>query len=711
MNRSGRISSAHPSCAMGIWVLLCIYLSMTPVAVRGDVVSSLITSTKLDRDKVDLDMKYGAWFQLPEKFAAAKIVDTLEANAEVDSCFCDYDHVYWSPCNQDQIDNDCKNRISESYAWGMTRTADSVFWGTVANEQCLETSGNYESVSGIYCTDDTEQNWKIPSVYMYSVEFGTYRRISDDLVGTDYSRLNSTVGLRAAGVSNGVVVLGGFSRSLTSVFLFAFNSDTGKFLASREFPDSNDIRKFTADVNHDMYVGISRTDGTGDIWRFTGSVQNPMAFELMTNIPGNPAEISFYNEKLLVGTWSTSTTLQVFDTANTPFLMISPEPIDEMPSYETREKYLEQSSRIKAATRSDDGKGKNQLCWEKIWGIEQYEPDPVVQYSYGISAYIQVGDWLYWGTVQYPKITVALLKELYPDNSINRTEALRNSNRPLSLFRGRYMDTNQPEIELLYGEAFLPVYQNDSNTWVYQPNTMNEAHSTTTTKWTTPAAADTTAATATTRAGTGTGAGAGAGASTTTGLLSAISTQVDSALRRATAGTSIPVVPKFGRSGFGNIYNAYLWSINFISGYLVIGTFDQFGILQTDYLKPVPPLALGYQHPHMGADLYIMKISTTTTTDGGSSSSDSSVDDQQVVSAAQWITKNGYNNPYNWGFRNILVWNNATTTTATAGGGSYGEDVRKDNDGNNVLYIGTANAYNVVTGAGFHVYKVILRDA
>ena len=226
------------------------------------------------------------WFaDVPAK--SAEIPHSLQGKALTDSCFCDYEHVSWEPCTAAQTSAGCDNRTSESYAWGMTRTADFVFWGTVADEQCLETPGDFHTLSGIACTDNFDDNWKIPSVYMYNVKTETYRSIAPaDMTGVDFDRLNHTVGLRSAGQKDGVVMLAGFGMSLESVYLFSFNAESGDFLCSHEFDNSNDVRKFTQDDSHDLYLGVSRTDGTGDIFRFTGSLQDPCSFGLIANLPG-----------------------------------------------------------------------------------------------------------------------------------------------------------------------------------------------------------------------------------------------------------------------------------------------------------------------------------------------------------------------------------------------------------------------------------------
>lgn len=532
------------------------------------------------------------WFaNIPEKHLP-DIPHTLEGKATVDSCFCDYTHVSFEPCTVQQINEGCENRTSESYAWGMTRTADYVFWGTVANEQCIETPGNYQTYSGMACTNNFDQNWKIPSVYMLDVKDNSYRSIAPaDMTEINFDRLNNTVGLRSAGQKAGVVILGGFGKTLESVYTFSFNSATGDFLCSREFENSNDVRKFTQNDSHELYVGVSRTDGTGDIFRFTGSLQDPCAFGLVANVPGNPAEVTFYHEKLLVSTWVTSSTLRDFSEAVPPFMMLSPAPVDHMPVYASREEL---------ATASSGQEGK----WTKLWGVESYEPDPVVAYSFGLSLCVVVDDWVYWGTLQYPLITVELYVQLYPENFIDRREAMLKSHRGMSLFRGRYLDSDHPEVELLYGEVVYPVYHPDDNSWRVEPNKLT--------------------------------------------------------------GNKKPV---FGRAGFGNTYNMYLWSMNMIDDKLVIGTFDDFGITPLSYRVPLPPTELGYRHPLMGADLYVMELG-----EGGS------------IGPAQWLTLDGYSTPTNFGMRNLLV--------------------NQFDDDDKTVYLGTTNPYNVAPKGGWEVIKI-----
>jgi hypothetical protein len=214
------------------------------------------------------------------------------------------------------------------------------------------------------------------------------------------------------------------------------------------------------------------------------------------------------------------------------------------------------------------------------------------------------GEWVYWGTVQYPDITVALYVQLYPENDIDRREALLKSHRAMSLFRGRYLGTARQEVEALYGEVVYPVYAPDTNTWGVEANKLEGNK-----------------------------------------------------------------VPKFGRGGFGNVYNLYLWSMNVVNNKLVIGTFDDYGITTLSYRVPLPPTELGFRLPVMGADLYVMDIAE----DGS-------------IGPAKWLTLDGYSNPTNFGMRNLVV--------------------NQFDQEDHSVWLGTTNPYNVNPKGGWEVIKI-----
>jgi hypothetical protein len=53
----------------------------------------------------------------------------LDARAAIDGCFCQSTNQSLpGACTADELNEGCKNKISESYAWGVTRTRSSIYW-------------------------------------------------------------------------------------------------------------------------------------------------------------------------------------------------------------------------------------------------------------------------------------------------------------------------------------------------------------------------------------------------------------------------------------------------------------------------------------------------------------------------------------------------------------------------------------------------------
>jgi hypothetical protein len=116
---------------------------------------------------------------------------------------------------------------------------------------------------------------------------------------------------------------------------------------------------------------------------------------------------------------------------------------------------------------------------------------------------------------------------------------------------------------------------------------------------------------------------------------------------------------KYGKSGFGNLYNNYTWTMAVYKNQLYVGTMDNsylwldwdnlfFGWMEDNYFS-LPPLWTPDEEEY-GADLY--RFPSTS-------------------QAAVRMTRNGYDNYFNYGFRTIL----ADETTG--------------------LYLGTANPANI----------------
>jgi hypothetical protein len=245
----------------------------------------------------------------------------------------------------------------------------------------------------------------------------------------------------------------------------------------------------------------------------------------------------------------------------------------------------------------------------EIWDADQYEPDPVIRATYGVGAMQSFRGRLLFGTMHVP--STGALAHLtfygndYPAEGPNTQQLLDlavKTNRATTLFSTDGEGTT-PAVELLYGYKTMPV-------WIGN-------------------------------AGNGTGG-----------------QFVNTANLMASGGQS----PRYGRAGFGNDFNGYLWSMVVGPRGLYIGTLDWQGLLgpllagssndpQTQLL--VTLLRLQFRGNQEGADLFRMT--------GGIFGNS--------LSPVTLISGNGAGNTSNYGIRNLST------------------------DGNRI-FLGTANPFN-----------------
>jgi hypothetical protein len=112
--------------------------------------------------------------------------------------------------------------------------------------------------------------------------------------------------------------------------------------------------------------------------------------------------------------------------------------------------------------------------WSQVWNISLYEPDPLIALTYGLGGLASYGGYLYWGSMHVPLKSWNVFKTKYPPTTTDQAKAgIVNSARALSVFRGRDFGTSKAKVDLLYGEASLPVYDPTANAgagaWGTQP--------------------------------------------------------------------------------------------------------------------------------------------------------------------------------------------------------------------------------------------------
>jgi hypothetical protein len=347
----------------------------------------------------------------------------------------------------------------------------------------------------------------------------------------------STLGIRSAGTLGDVLILGGPSL-LGGINLFAFDTETCEYLGSSNLTEYDNIRKWLV-VDGILYTTVGNTPGggtpgQGSVLRWIGDRDDPFAFEVVGTLDGQGAELAYHEGHLFVSTWPSLTG----DSPTLAGLYMSPEIPDGG-----------------LTSEHNNPDPKEPWPWEKVWQVNQYEPDPVTAATYGGGAIASFDGHLYWGTMHVPFLSMVAHSRVYYER-LGRTpteeellKAVLGTYRAISIFRGcGFGDKEEePRIELLYGMRRLPVYTGTE--WVLESNNMESR-------------------------------------------------------------------PRWGLSGFGNFFNNYTWTMAVYDNQLFVGTMD-WSYLFHEVLDTLLESQIGYvpmQMPRFptrfyGADLWRFRSS------------------------------------------------------------------------------------------------------
>lgn len=479
---------------------------------------------------------------------------TMLAKAEPDECFIGIGEDNLYPF--DFATSDCADgipKINESYVFALTRAGLKLWFGTAPNMGCLVygTIADQGFPLGLpaFGTDEwvceygdglfgqarglppSSGDWRPPSVYAYDTVTGTTNK-----VGFDDPLREETLGFRAAGYSNDVVLMAGPTiagvggpDAPPGVNMFAFRGSSREFLGSREYPEFSNIRKMIR-ARGELYTGVllappepdsgaAGSEPRGAILRWTGSVDDPFRWEVVGLVDGDPVELAVHQGRLFVSTWPDFS--KVFDESyDYAGLWMSPVLGPEGLQVEDR-----------------DG-------WQKVWAVDDYERDEVSARMYNGGALASFGGYLYWGTTHAPLSAgfahtqfYDLLRPDNPDLVADVLLALLGSHRPISIFRGRFFGSEFQQTEVLYGLARMPTFVEtpdleDEGFWWILPNKMGP--------------------------------------------------------------------PVFGTAGFGNFYNTYTWTMARSGGELFVGSMDwsymlakvMLPVIFADVVDPFPDIEL-----------------------------------------------------------------------------------------------------------------------
>ncbi|RZU50314.1 hypothetical protein EV385_2082 [Krasilnikovia cinnamomea] len=387
----------------------------------------------------------------------------LLAKAKPDECFNGIGQPYPAgpPCAEGQA------KVNQAYVWGLTRVGSSIWFGTGANVHCLVSGATLNVAVPVvnpdyvceYAQSQTVRDdpdfpapvgdQRPPQVWLYDAhtkrltdKSGEIRAKSAD----DAERLRTTIGLRAAGNLNNVVLLGGPALG-DSLNLFAFDARTKRFLGSVNLPQYGNIRTFLV-AEGALYLGVGvGTNGSsgGAVLRWTGGVRNPFALEAVAVLPVQAADLAYHDGRIATTTWPAE---QPSSPAQLAGVWLSPPLADGEPGL-----------------NPEDANG-----WKQAWHARQYETDRVVAATYGGGGVASFGGWLHWGTMHVPLKATKVHQTVYPQSTDDAKAAqVKYTQRGISIWRGRDLGLPTQQIELLYGESTLPAYDPATATWKAVP--------------------------------------------------------------------------------------------------------------------------------------------------------------------------------------------------------------------------------------------------
>jgi hypothetical protein len=384
---------------------------------------------------------------------------TKLAKAKPDECFNGVGQPYpvGPPCATGQP------KVNQGYVWGLTQVGKMIWFGTGANVHCLvsgNTLGYQKPVANKDWTCEYGESQEVkndPTIPTYigdmrPPEVWTYDTVTHKSVNKsaeimakspdDALRLAHTVGLRAAGAFGNVVLLGGPAVGDT-LNMFAFDATTKKYLSSFTFTDFSNIRTFLV-ADNALYLGVGTGHGGsagGGVLRWTGDTTNPFSFVQVATLPVQAADLTLFGDQIVATTWPSSkpSTAQLL-----AGLWISPNLSDGLPGLNPE----------------DAGN------WKQVWNSGQYDPDRVTAATYGGGGLAAFDGYVYWGTMHVPMKATIASANLYPpvDDAAAKTQA-RNTQRAVSIWRGKDLGLPTQKIELLYGESTLPSWDPTTSTW------------------------------------------------------------------------------------------------------------------------------------------------------------------------------------------------------------------------------------------------------
>ncbi|MEW6039455.1 MAG: hypothetical protein AB1648_14615 [Pseudomonadota bacterium] len=417
-------------------------------------------------------------------------------------------HTYSDTCSEGVP------KFNEAYVWGEVRAGNDTWFGIMTNVGCVILGGTkiivptspdpippglgYRLINQV-C--EYNQSWNaanMPDGYEYLADWRRpHIRVWDNAnkaliepaipAGVPADRLANTLGIRFAGKFGNRIVLGGptieGSVGKRGINLFVFDASNRSFLGSCNLSQYNDIRRGVTvqknGVDNQFYFTVRTAPsiagsggGKGAVVRWSPNQLNLCKFTEVGRLDNMGSEIVQFGNRLVVGTWinfapDTTSSIPTFQLPPTTGLYVSPT--------------------IPGAGFAASHKNS----WKKVWNIStNWEPDTVAGLADLIGAMAVYKGWLYFGLMMQPGTVDQIGQILHSrgylnldadnDGTLDQDDVIalrRGASRPPALFRGQNFGLFTQKVEVLYGNRYVPVYDQQSRTYTAPPAGGDAAHS------------------------------------------------------------------------------------------------------------------------------------------------------------------------------------------------------------------------------------------
>lgn len=367
-------------------------------------------------------------------------------------------------------DADVKGKHTGSYVWALENVGGKLYWGMNHNFLChaLGTGmGNGKSsasqLASAYETscwvcegendarvkesgDILEADLIWPRSYSYDPGTGYVTDISperDELA-------QYTQGFRACGGLDGVVFLCGPDEKYGST-IYAFDVETDELIAKSHFegaikndPDMvvTNMRKFVV-LDDVLYLGIAwqKADGTngGAILRWYGDKDDPMNFQVVALCEQAAAEIALHKGHIFIGGWDTGSGT---DRSGGIY-------------------------RSKSPYNAETGlTPENPMEFDCMWHFSSYEKNPACIRTSFVGEIRSYKGKLYWGMLS-AMYTAPLIGPIayQAENDLEVVNGILGSIRPTTFWRADFDSEDDKDVELLYGDTEVPVFDYVNHKW------------------------------------------------------------------------------------------------------------------------------------------------------------------------------------------------------------------------------------------------------